>query len=376
MSKITKQNVGGVDYTMVGCTLTGACNSAASDYVKSVTLSDGDVLSDGMTVVVAFTNGNTAGTAPASMTIYSSDQENYFTDSELTQPFTLAPLGCYEIEYTGTGNAYTYISYPVLQVGSVSGPLCDASGNKASGALWLAGDKVSINYANGCFSVIPQTTGAMTVIASSATVNGAPIRVGSTVRVLFTQDIAGTDTSTGFAITYNGVEIPVMAGKNGSLAAFTASNMGDSTYKYLQAYTTLEMAYDGTQFIILGNPVVISSADYTIYTDGSTKYTTVGVNSRYHDTETVAVSTGLGTFEGEAYIDNGFLVIRGRLYLETNAQAYNTNYYIRTYVASKECFVGGSILYSQSYGNLTNLLFRTAQSSGTAIPVYYIGKVS
>lgn len=111
-------------------------------------------------------------------------------------------------------------------------------------------------------------------------------------------------------------------------------------------------------------------------TDGSQTYTTAGVNSLYHDTKTVAVSTGLGTFDGEAYIDNNFLVIRGRLYLETDAQAYNSNYYIRTYVASKECLIGGSILYSQTYGNLTNLLFRTAQSSGTAIPVYYIGKVS
>jgi hypothetical protein len=149
MSKLLRQNIGGTDYTMVGCTLTGVCNSAASDYVKSVTLSDGDVLSDGMTVVVSFTNGNTAGTAPASMTIYSSDQINYFSDSGLTQPFTLAPAGCYEITYTGEGNAYTYISYPVMQVGSVSGPLCDASGNKSSGALWLEGDKVSINYSNG-----------------------------------------------------------------------------------------------------------------------------------------------------------------------------------------------------------------------------------
>jgi hypothetical protein len=122
MSKISRQNIGGTDFTMVGCTLTGVCASAAADYVKAVTLSDGDELSDGMTVVVAFANGNTAGTAPASTTIYSSDQVNYYADAGLTQPFTLAPAGCYEIEYTGTGNAYNYISYPVLQIGSVSAP--------------------------------------------------------------------------------------------------------------------------------------------------------------------------------------------------------------------------------------------------------------
>lgn len=267
MAKLLRQNIGGTDFTMAGCTLTGTCSSAASDYVKAVTLTDGDTLSDGMTVVVAFTNGNTAGTAPALMTIYSSDQINYFSDSGLTQPFTLAPAGCYEITYTGEGNAYTYISYPVMQVGSVSGPLCDASGNKSSGALWLEGDKVSINYSNGCFNVIPQTAGSLTVTTASSVVNGAPVRIGSTVRVLFTQDITGA-ANTGLVLTYNGVGIPVMAGKNGSLGALLPFDVGGGTYKYLQAYTTLEMTYDGTQFIVLGNPVVISNSDYTVYTDG------------------------------------------------------------------------------------------------------------
>jgi hypothetical protein len=195
----------------------------------------------------------------------------------LTQLFTLAPAGCYEITYTGEGNAYTYISYPVMQVGSVSGPLCDASGNKSSGALWLEGDKVSINYSNGCFSVIPQTAGSLTVTAASSVVNGAPVRVGSTVRVLFTQDITGA-ANTGLVLTYNGVGIPVMAGKNGSLEALLPFDVGGGTYKYLQAYTTLEMTYDGTQFIVLGNPVVISNSDYTVYTDGSITHKSIRID--------------------------------------------------------------------------------------------------
>lgn len=268
MAKLLRQNVGGVDYTMAGCTITGACPSAAADYVKQVTLSDGDELSDGMTVVVAFANGNTAGTAPQPMTIYSSDQVNYFEDDQLTVPFTLAPEGCYEIEYTGTGNAYSYISYPIMQVGSISGPICNASGNKASGALWLAGDKVSVNYSNGCFNVIPQATDSMTVMAASRVVNGAPLRAGSTVRIMFTADLVGTDTVTGLVLNYNGVNTPVKVGKNGSLANFVASEVSTGVYKYLQAYTTLELAFDGTQFIIIGNPVVLSSSDYTIYADG------------------------------------------------------------------------------------------------------------
>ena len=154
MSKITKQNVGGTDYTMVGCALTGVCASAADAFIKAVTLSDGDEISDGMTVIVTFANGNTAGTAPASKTIYSSDQVNYYEDTGLTIPFTLAPAGCYEITYTGTGNAYTYISYPVIQIGNITGILCDASGNTVSGSLWAKGAQVGIMFKDGKFLLV------------------------------------------------------------------------------------------------------------------------------------------------------------------------------------------------------------------------------
>lgn len=173
MTKLSRQNIGGIDYTMVGCTLTGVCASGASDYVKAVVLSDGDILSDGMTVVVTFANGNTAGTAPASLTIYSSDQVNYYSDSGLTQPFTLAPSGCYEIEYTGTGNAYTYISYPVMQVGGVTAPLCDSCGKKTSGAVWDAGDAVLVLYSGNKFMIVSGLTNVVTADSKKAVTSGA-----------------------------------------------------------------------------------------------------------------------------------------------------------------------------------------------------------
>lgn len=154
MSKILRQNVGGVDFTMVGCALTGVCPTAAADYVKQITLSDGDVIEDGMMMVVTFANGNSAGNAPNTKTIYSSDQVNYFEDDQLTIPFTLAPEGCYEIEYTGTANAYTYTDYPVFQVGSVSGPVCDYRGHIASGDLWNSGDSVQCMLKEGKFLLL------------------------------------------------------------------------------------------------------------------------------------------------------------------------------------------------------------------------------
>lgn len=154
MSKILRQNVGGVDFTMAGCALTGVCPTAAYDYVKQITLSDGDVIEDGMMIVVTFANGNSAGNAPNTKTIYSSDQINYFEDDQLTVPFTLAPSGCYEIEYTGTANAYTYTDYPVFQVGSVRGPVCDYRGHITSGDLWNSGDSVQCMLKEGKFLLL------------------------------------------------------------------------------------------------------------------------------------------------------------------------------------------------------------------------------
>ena len=154
MAKILRQNVGGVNFTMAGCALTGVCPTAAADYIKQITLSDGDVIEDGMMMVVTFANGNSAGNAPNTKTIYSSDQINYYEDDQLTIPFTLAPNGCYNIEYTGTANAYTYTDYPVFQVGSVSGPVCDYRGHITSGDLWNSGDSVQCMFKEGKFLLL------------------------------------------------------------------------------------------------------------------------------------------------------------------------------------------------------------------------------
>lgn len=107
------------------------------------------------------------------------------------------------------------------------------------------------------------------IIANNLTITGAPLHAGNVVRIYFTADIMGVNTSSAMVINYNGTNYNVKAPSNGSVKNFTATDMGSSTYKFLQAYTTLELLFDGTQFVIIGNPVVISSADYTIYTDGT-----------------------------------------------------------------------------------------------------------
>ena len=108
-----------------------------------------------------------------------------------------------------------------------------------------------------------------TIIATSETITGAPLKTGNVVRVMFTQDITGSDTITPLVLNYNTVDKSVKVNKNGTLVSFLASNIASGVYKYLQAYTTLEMVYDGTQFIVIDNPVVLSHPLYTIHADGS-----------------------------------------------------------------------------------------------------------
>ena len=114
------------------------------------------------------------------------------------------------------------------------------------------------------------------IVASSATITGAPtLKNGMSLKIMFTSDLAGTDTSTGLSLTYNTVPIPVKVNKSGSLSNMLAHEISSSSYKYIQAYTTLEFIYladyDGLgnpAFVVVGNPVVLSSSDYTIYADG------------------------------------------------------------------------------------------------------------
>ena len=233
MAKILRQNVGGVDFTMAGCALTGVCPTSAADYVKQITLSDGDVIEDGMMMVVTFANGNSAGNAPNTKTIYSSDQVNYFEDAQLTVPFTLAPLGCYEIEYTGTANAYTYIDYPVFQVGSVSGPVCDYRGHITSGDLWEAGDSVQCMLKEGKFLLLGGSGGADIKVYDSVedvTADLANLEVGQIVATKDTGSELSAPVDTVQAGNMHAVTSNAVAQKLQSIENLTSLLTPNSTY--------------------------------------------------------------------------------------------------------------------------------------------------
>lgn len=101
------------------------------------------------------------------------------------------------------------------------------------------------------------------------TITGAPtISAGDTVKLLFTSAVTGADDSTALSISYNGTIYTVKVPKEGVLSNFVATELTTGNFTYIDAYKYLELMFDGTQFVIIENPIVLSGEDYEIYADG------------------------------------------------------------------------------------------------------------
>lgn len=159
----------------------------------------------------------------------------------------------------------------------------------------LDSDLVMITHANGQsykMAGIEINKRNQAVIASNTTLTGAPLKTGNVVRAYFTADLVAANSSTALSLSYNSVSYPVKVPKDGALVNYTPFEVEENTYKYLQAYTTLELLYDGTNLIVLNNPVVISGSGFNIHADGSGKVNEVAANNMQTVTS-AAVSAAL-----------------------------------------------------------------------------------
>ena len=130
-----------------------------------------------------------------------------------------------------------------------------------------AGITPSDSATNQVYKAVRKNCGC--IMASSRTITDAPsIDSNNIVKIMFTADITGSDTTTEMTITYNGTGYPVKACKDGgSLVNFTAHTINGST-KYIQANTIIEFVYDGANFVVIGNPVVLSGDGYEVHANG------------------------------------------------------------------------------------------------------------
>ena len=207
----------------------GVSDTAAGTAAKTASLTDSNpdfTLVSGREIVVCFTTANTAGN-PTLNFAGSGAIPLYMPNG--------APVGAWN------AGAWMHLKYFYATIGN------------SQIQRWI---------------LMSQEVDNEVIMASSTTLTGKSLLSGSSIKVMFTADIAGSNTSTVLSLTYNGTAYNVKVGKNGALSNFVASEVSSGVYKYVQAYTTLELAFDGSQFVIIGNPVVLSSADYTIYADG------------------------------------------------------------------------------------------------------------
>lgn len=194
------------------------------------------------------------------------------------------------------------------------------------------------------------------IIASNTTVTGAPLKTGNCVRIYFTADITAANETTTMQINYNNINYYVKVPKDGALVNFVANAVGN-TYKYVQAYITLELLYDGTQFVIMGNPIVISSADYTIYADGlkvlpenkvdSVIYDTsiTDCNNAYQNGKTVIYAIS-PTTQNVPEDSQAWYIIS-----QCNPQPFSSNKYV-TQIATSAGYINGNEMYIRhAYGN-------------------------
>lgn len=207
------------------------CTTASATAAKSVAL-QGNVLKTGNVYLIAMTNGNTAANPTLS--------------------------------FNG-GTAY---------------PICDADGKSLGKGAWSDGDYITVIFTGTKYLMLtqavaneiakdnkkPVTSNAVACIIqndASFTLTGPTLGVGGKVKILFTSNIYAAAQGAAAIINYNGTNYNVKIIKAGTLQNFTAYN-----YTFLQGNTILDFVYDGTSFIIQGNPVIISTTSSITLADG------------------------------------------------------------------------------------------------------------
>ena len=333
MTKLAQTNVDGIDYAMAGASLTGTCSSPASDYMKLVTLTDSDSIDDGVTIACTFAHENSAGTAPSSLTLYSADQIHFYTDAGMIELYTLAPSGCFELTYTGSGNAYSYISYPVVAVGTLSGivsaPVCDSHGNVTSRRLWKAGDVVFLQYKSRKFFVVNDGSGNSTAgVAFKGTRSayntaklipeGSDGHIPSGALVIITDE--GKTYVTNGTGSSQTLELVANATFNGSHAEWNALTLAQKAMYNIVNFnddeaiglTISDVVEDGNMNPVTSNAVydlfeldTVESGDITITAGGYQEWqSTISVSkSGYHLVSAVAGPVG-GTSSIDATVCN------------------------------------------------------------------------
>lgn len=167
----------------------------------------------------------------------------------------------------------------------------------------------STDYAINSFANLLTASGSASGAKTVTFPNGYDVTEGSTMtfRVLFPNGHTGQSN-----MTLNGKAVVV--NKHGTLIPLPYHNIS-STYTSLQPNTILEMYYtsnyDGNNtsaFVIVGNPIVISSDNYVIYADGNNpNEQALPVGSVYMNATTTTLPSSISFIGTWVSLNNTFL---------------------------------------------------------------------
>lgn len=171
-------------------------------------------------------------------------------------------------------------------VGSISNPdVSSATGTLAiahGGTGATSADAANVNlgeahlYITESAASLSSATKTFTVTTPAGTDN---LPVGSVVKVCFTSACQSSVAMTSVSLSYGGRTGYIMAAKGGAMEGlhsheFTGGNYSSSyPHKVWDAYTTLELMWDGTVWLVMGNPVVCTYDDgsgngYNVFANG------------------------------------------------------------------------------------------------------------
>lgn len=143
---------------------------------------------------------------------------------------------------------------------------------------------------------------------------------GQTIKVVFSNGHQAGSASDHITLNVNNglAPAPIVSNQNGTLDYLPIHELTAGTYSVLQANTVLEMYYTETGFsgnpawVIVGNPVVLSSSTYTIYANGNKE-----VFKRFFDA--VSISPNLSVSDNSIYLCGKIAFLNLFIYNDNNS---------------------------------------------------------
>ena len=175
-------------------------------------------------------------------------------------------------EYRLNNSSFTAAQWAAITSGITAAKVAqyDAAVNPIDDTQTLANKTWSSNKISGFANGVVTCTTAAGTATKSITYPGFILQTGAVARVLFVNENSEANPT----LRVNSeTAVPIKALKGGTKIAPPVHNgkwrgASTATDETWQPYTQLDLMYDGTDFVILGNPLVEDGDTYSIYANG------------------------------------------------------------------------------------------------------------